>query len=59
MKRTTERALSLWRNMFRGKRSTGETHDAFRKLVKDTADKIAKLRKENRLQPPVRLREAL
>jgi hypothetical protein len=47
MKRTTKRMTSLMRDMFRGRRSTGETHDAFRKLVEDTAAKIAKLRKEN------------
>jgi hypothetical protein len=47
MKRTTERMTSLVRDMFRGTRSTGETHDAFRKLVEDTAAKIPKLRKEN------------
>jgi hypothetical protein len=47
MKRTAERMTSLVRDLFRGRRSTGETHDAFRKLVEDTAAKIAKLRKEN------------
>jgi hypothetical protein len=47
IKRSTERMTSLVRDMCSGKRSTGETHDAFRKLVDDTANKIAKLRKEN------------
>jgi hypothetical protein len=51
VRRTTGRMTSLVRDMFRGKRSTGETHDAFRKLVEDTAAKIVKLRKENQGWP--------